>query len=384
MKIKRRFAVYNILMLLTPILLIGVISACFFIYFVMRYPVEELEISRTALLAPSMLRQAVGGFFQKNPQALQLAWIWAGLCVLVLVVSTTFFTARMSRSLTRPIAELTEAAEKIRGGDLDFEVLGSQYEEINTLCAEFDNMRRALRQAARQEAAMKTERSMLLANLSHDLKTPVTSIRGYVDGIRDGVADTPEKVRRYLDTISAKTALIDEMVNNLSMFSKLELAKLQFNFETGDLSQFLGSVMDEYRLDLEKNDMALTERLTETAVPVRLDYEKMGRVFANLIDNAIKYKKPGRGALLVSTYPGDGGIYAQITDDGVGIAKEELGHVFDEFYRIDPARTPNIKGSGLGLGIAKQIVARHGGKLWLRSDGEQQGTTAVLYLPAAE
>ena len=129
--------------------------------------------------------------------------------------------------------------------------------------------------------------------------------------------------------------------------------------------------------------MDLTEKYTDAKIPVKLDYEKMGRVFANLIDNAVKYKKPGRGTLLISTYPGDGGIYAQITDDGVGIAKKELNAVFDEFYRADAARTPSIKGSGLGLGIAKQIVARHGGKIWLRSDGEQTGTTAVIFLPAA-
>ena len=383
MKIKRRFMIYNVLMLLTPIVLIGVISVCFLAEFIMKYPVEELQISRASLLDPSVFSQAAGDFFQNNPAALQTIWVWAGLCVLVLVVSTTVFTTLMSRSLSRPIADLTEAAESIRNGNLDFEVLGSQYDEIDTLCTEFDSMRRELRRAARKEAAMKTERSMLLANLSHDLKTPITSIRGYVDGIRDGVADTPEKTRRYLDTISAKAELIDEMVNNLSVFSKLELSKLQISFETGDLSCFLAEVVDEYKLDLEKNEMDLTEKYTDAKIPVKLDYEKMGRVFANLIDNAVKYKKPGRGTLLISTYPGDGGIYAQITDDGVGIAKKELNAVFDEFYRADAARTPSIKGSGLGLGIAKQIVARHGGKIWLRSDGEQTGTTAVIFLPAA-
>lgn len=253
MKIKRRFMIYNVLMLLTPIVLIGVISVCFLAEFIMKYPVEELQISRASLLDPSVFSQAAGDFFQNNPAALQTIWVWAGLCVLVLVVSTTVFTTLMSRSLSRPIADLTEAAESIRNGNLDFEVLGSQYDEIDTLCTEFDSMRRELRRAARKEAAMKTERSMLLANLSHDLKTPITSIRGYVDGIRDGVADTPEKTRRYLDTISAKAELIDEMVNNLSVFSKLELSKLQISFETGDLSCFLAEVVDEYKLDLEKN-----------------------------------------------------------------------------------------------------------------------------------
>lgn len=382
MKIKQRFTIYNVIMLLTPIILMGVISVCFLIIFVLKYPVEELQISRAALIDPHVFSQAVGDFFQKNPGAFQPIFLWLGLCLTVMILTTTLVTMRMSRSITKPIAELTKAAENIRMGDLDFEVLGSRYEEIDILCNEFDSMRKSLRDARKTEEQLRRERNMLLANLSHDLRTPVTSIKGYIDGIRDGVADSPEKLEKYLDTIYSKAVVIEDMVRNLSTFSKLELSKLQFRFVYGELNSFLREFVEEYRLDLEKHDMVLETAFCETPVQVKIDYEQMGRVFANLIENAIKYKKEGTGRLSVATYAGDGGIYAQIADDGIGMKKEELKKVFEGFYRVDTARTMNIKGSGLGLGIARQIVEKHGGKIWLQSAGEHMGTKAIIYLPA--
>ena len=128
--------------------------------------------------------------------------------------------------------------------------MGSSCDEIDVLCQSFDSMRRTLKSAADKEKYMKEERSMLLANLSHDLKTPVTSIKGYIEGIRDGIADTPEKQKRYLDTIYSKAGMIDDMVNNLSIFSKLEMSKLNFEFTTGDINLFLRDFAEDFRLDI--------------------------------------------------------------------------------------------------------------------------------------
>ena len=381
MTIRKRFTIYNIIMLMTPIILIGVVSVGFLLVFVMKYPVEELHLPRAALINPRVLSRAIGAFFQENPSAIGVALLWIGLSLLIMIVTTTVVTMLISRSIKRPIDSLTLAAECVRKGNLGFEVMGSDYDEVDKLCTEFDSMRRALKAAAKKEELMKRERSMLLANLSHDLKTPVTSIKGYIDGIRDGVADTPEKLQRYLDTIYQKAEIIDDMVSNLSTFSKLELSRVDFRFEYGSLGAYLEDFCSEYKMDLERHDITLLTEFNDADVLVKIDYEQMGRVFANLIDNAIKYKKDGRGRLYVKTFISDGGVYAEISDNGVGIHPDELENVFDSFYRVDEARNMNIKGSGLGLGIVKQIVERHGGKIWLRSEGENTGTTAVLYLP---
>lgn len=380
MKIKRKFMISNVAMFLIPIILISIISAVFLIIFVMRYPVHELQISRAALLSPKIFSKALGDFFSMNPSAIRYVFIWGVACVVIAAVTTTVATTRLAYSIIRPIMELTDAANRIREGDLDFEVLGSEYEEVNELCSMFDQMRRQLKYSNEKETAMRQERSMLLANLSHDLKTPVTSIKGYIEGIRDGIADTPEKMDKYLTTVYAKAGMIEDMVNNLSTFSRLELSKLHFTFSIGDLNDFLREIAEEYRLDIENKGMRLELDISQEKARVRLDYEHLHRVFANLIDNAMKYKKSGDGEIRISTYLEQEGVFAQISDDGIGIAQNQLQAVFEEFYRVDPARNLNIKGSGLGLGIAKQIVSKHGGKIWLRSE-EGQGTTAVIYLP---
>lgn len=381
MKIKNKFAVYNIMMLITPILLIGVISVCFLIIFILKFPVEELNIPRAALIDPKVFSEAVGEFFKSNPAALWYMLLWAAICALILVLSTTVMTRLMSKSIENPINELDRAADYIREGNLNFEVMGSNYDEIDKLCSNFDAMRRELKKAQENEQCMKKERSMLLANISHDLKTPITSIKGYVEGIRDGVADTPEKMNRYLDTIHAKAEVIDDIVNNLSTFSKLELSRLTFNFETADINAFVNEFLEDYRLDFEKNNIKLINNISADTAYVKLDREKMSRVFANLADNAVKYKGEDNPSLEITTFTSDGGVYVYISDNGIGIEEKELQNVFDGFYRVDGSRS--IKGSGLGLGIAKQIVEKHGGKIWLKSDGLGKGTTAVVYLPAA-
>ena len=382
MKIKSKFTLYNIIMLITPILLIGVISVCFLIIFILKFPVEELNITRASMLDPLVFSQALGEFFKGNPDAIGYVVLWLFLCVVLLVVSTTVATHFMTKSVEKPINDLARAADYIRDGNLNFEVMGSDYDEIDKLCTNFDTMRKELKMAQERESYMKKERSMLLANISHDLKTPVTSIKGYVEGIRDGIADTPEKMNRYLDTIYAKARVIDDMVNNLSMFSKLELSRMTFDFEEGDINVFLRGLVEDYRLDMEKNGVELVSNISDETAIVKIDYEKISRVFSNIIDNAVKYRNENNPMLEISTFTRDNGVYVCISDNGIGIEEKELKNVFEGFYRVDSSRS--IKGSGLGLGIVKQIVEKHGGKIWLKSEGLGKGTTAIVYLPIAQ
>ncbi len=379
MKIKNKFALYNFIMLITPIILIGVISVCFLIIFILKYPVEELNITRASMIDPFIFSQALGEFFKNNPGAVCYAILWAVICIVLIVTSTTVTTRLLTRSIEGSITDLSRAAESIRSGNLDFEVMGSDYDEINTLCTSFDAMRKELKYANEREKYMKKERSMLLANISHDLKTPITSIKGYIEGIRDGVASTPEKMNRYLDTVYAKAEAIDDMVNNLSIFSKLELSRLTFNFEQSDFNSFLRNFIEGYKIDFEKNGIRFTDNISDTNAPVKIDYEKLGRVFSNIIDNAVKYGDTSEPSIEISTFISDGGVYACVSDNGIGISPDELKNVFEGFYRVDSSRS--IKGSGLGLGIVKQIVEKHGGKIWLKSEGVGKGTTAVVYLP---
>lgn len=367
MKIRRKFAISNILMLAIPIGLIGIITVVIMVFFTAVIPIADIPFRDYRI------------FLEKYPMAIKFMFLWGGLALSIVAVTVTIVTMRLSKSIRTPINELRDAVGNITDGNLDFEVFGSNYEEINALCVSFDDMRRELKSAREREEEMKRERSMLIANISHDLKTPVTSIKGYIEGIKDGIADTPEKMEKYLDTIYAKAILVDEMISNLSAFSKLELSKIVFSFVRGDIVDFIRELAGEYRIDVERHGMVFDVNLPENSIYVQMDYEQLHRVFANLIDNAVKYKREGIGHIDISIEENEKGVFVRVCDAGIGIKENELNSVFDEFYRVDAARNPKIKGSGLGLGIAKQIVEKHGGKIWLRN--MEPGTMAVVYLP---
>lgn len=381
MKIRQKFAFYNFILLLTPILLIGVLSVVFIIIFVFKFPVEQLYITRASLLNPLVLVSAIGSFFSNNPIAVLYVFAWAAISIAIGVVTTTVITKKMVSHLENTINSLRDNMDTIRNGNLNFEVIGSEYDELDDMCEAFDSMRRALIASRSKEEELKRERNMLIANISHDLKTPITSIKGYIDGINDGIADTPEKLERYLSTIRRKAGVLEELVSNLSTFAKLEVSELSFDMKKIDLRELVFDILDGYRIDFENAGLVPELNLGSEQLTVTADSEKMRRVFRNIIDNAIKYRRAESKKIYVKCFADSGNAYAVIKDDGMGINRSEINRVFDSFYRTDKSRTSQIKGNGLGLGIAKQITEKHGGKLWLRSEGENMGTTATICLP---
>ncbi len=384
MKIRQKFESYNFILLTTPIAIIGVVSVLFIIIFVMKFPVEEMQITRASLINPMTFIRAVGAFFTNHPAAVTYIIIYILICVAVCAATSTILTRRLSRSLEKPIHELRDNVDKIRGGSLRFEVMGSDYDELDDLCEGFDSMRRELLLAREREEQLRHERNMLIANISHDLKTPITSIKGYIDGINDGIADAPEKLERYLNTIKSKADTIDELVTNLSTFAKLEVSGLEFSMSRGDLRDLVLDVMDGCRLDMERSGIETDIDLGKEMLCVNIDGEKIRRVLTNLIDNSIKYRNPVGSRIEVRCFSDEGSAYVTVKDNGMGIEQKELSKVFDSFYRTDSSRSSQIKGNGLGLGIAKQITEKHHGRLWLRSDGINKGTTATISLPLAE
>lgn len=381
MKIRQKFRFYNLIMLMTPIFLIGVVSVLFVLIFVIKFPIEELSVTRTELINPVTLVRAFGLFFKENPEAVIYVFLWVVICIVISVATTTTITRLMIKSIEDPIRELTYSVENIKNNNLNFETMGSEYEEIDNLCEGFDSMRRTLIMLREREDVLRNERSMMIANISHDLKTPITAIKGYIEGINDGIADTPEKMKRYLNTIYSKAKTIDNLVNNLSTFSKLEMSRLEFIFCEGDMRELLYDVIDGYRIDFEQSGIEIVIDVSDEPLIVNIDGEKMRRVFTNLIENSLKYRLPESKKLVVKAFSEEGYVYVLIVDDGVGMHSSELDRVFDTFYRADDSRTSQIKGNGLGLGIAKQIVQKHKGRIWLKSDGMNKGTTAVVCIP---
>ncbi|SDE51391.1 Signal transduction histidine kinase [Paenibacillus sp. UNCCL117] len=301
--------------------------------------------------------------------------------IVILVLTNGALTYLVSRSIIRPLRALKRAAEEIKDGNLDFEVIPQTDDEIGQLSRAFEDMRRRLKQSVELQLQYEENRKELISNISHDLKTPVTAIKGYVEGIMDGVTNSPEKLDRYVRTIYNKTTDMDRLIDELFLFSKLDLGKVPFQFERLDLVDYIRDCAQELAFDMEKKGVTfLFSELPSGPLPVTADREKLKRVLLNVIGNAEKYCDKANCTIRLTVREMDGKAVVCIEDNGQGISEEELPHIFDRFYRADPSRNTSTGGSGLGLAIAKQIMEEHKGQISAAST-LGQGTTVCLTLP---
>lgn len=289
----------------------------------------------------------------------------------------------VSRSIVRPLRSLKLAAQRIKEGDLD-QALEARKDEIGQAIAAFEEMRLRLRESLATQLQYEENRKELLSNISHDLRTPIAAISGCVEGLQSGIADTKEKQIRYVEMIRRKTADMSRMIEELFLFSKLDLQRIPFDFETVDLTAYLRDLADEWRHDPRMADVDLKTELNEDSpVLIRADREKLGRAMANILDNSLKHMdKADQKITIELRTEGRQTATVLIRDNGRGIRKEELPHIFERFYRADPSRRSDSGGSGLGLAIVKQIMETHGGKAEAESE-EGKGTTLALTLRQA-
>ncbi|MNI25502.1 Signal transduction histidine-protein kinase BaeS [compost metagenome] len=309
-------------------------------------------------------------------------WFFFSLLA-ILVITNGALTYLVSRSIIRPLKALKKATEQIKEGNLDFEVHPHSYDEIGELSIAFEEMRKKLKHSVELQLQYEENRKELISNISHDLKTPVTAIKGYVEGIMDGVTNSPDKMDRYVKTIYAKATDMDRLIDELFLFSKLDLGKLVFHFERVDIGHYLQDCAQELHFDMEKNGIKLEldiKPLPETGVYVKADREKLKRVLMNILENARKYMDKADGVIRLKVMEIDGRAVIGVMDNGQGISDEALPHIFDRFYRADPSRNTATGGSGLGLAIAKQIVDEHEGLIWAESK-LGVGTTIFVALP---
>lgn len=302
--------------------------------------------------------------------------------LLILILTNGIITYIVSRSILRPLRILKRGTDEIRQGNLNFKVACSSNDEIGEVCAAFEQMRSKLKESIDQQLQLEENRKELISSISHDLKTPITSIKGYVEGIVDGVADTPEKMEKYIRTIYTKAVDMDRLIDDLFLFSKLDLKKLPFNFEKVDLVRYFEDCREELQLDLEKHNIRLELEKGVTQAIAAADREKLKRVIVNIVENSVKYMNREDGRILIRISDIQDSFRIGIEDNGPGIAPEELPLIFDRFYRTDRSRNSSTGGSGLGLAIARQIIEGHGGRIWAESE-PGQGTRIMFTLKKA-
>ncbi|WP_438445425.1 ATP-binding protein [Gorillibacterium sp. sgz5001074] len=303
----------------------------------------------------------------------------AGFFILTLLLLNVWVSYRFSRAVILPVSRLKNAAAKISEGDLSGGIAEEGEGEVRELCRALELMRIKLKESVYLQEKYDENRKFLVSSISHDLKTPVTSIKGYIEGVLDGVAQTPEKLQEYLETARSKAVLVNTMMDDLLLYSSLDLNQLPYHFEPCDLKGYFEDCVADHRYEYDQAGIALELAVElERPVTVRIDRERMRRVIQNILDNAAKYMNKPDGRVTVILRETRSSAIIEIQDNGSGIPEEDLPYIFERFYRVDAARR-NASGSGLGLAIAKQIVEGHEGTIWARSKAGE-GTRMILSL----
>lgn len=311
------------------------------------------------------------------PEARLTIFMGEGVIFTILIATVVLLLYWFYHSLVRPLRQLQRATCSIREGNLDFELEAEGDDEISDLCRSFEAMRRQLKSVADERLRNERENRELISNISHDLKTPITAIRGYVEGIMDGVASSPEKMERYIRTISNKANDMDRLIDELTLYSKLDTNRIMYNFTKIHVEDYFGDCAEELQLELEAKGIRLvySNELQEDAMIIG-DPEQLKKVINNIVSNSVKYMDKERGLieLRVSLSGGDF-VRVELEDNGCGIAAKDLPYVFDRFYRTDASRNSQTGGSGIGLSIVKKIIEDHGGRIWA---GGREGVGTVI------
>ena len=312
------------------------------------------------------------------PQVRNMVIIFLVCLAAILVAASGCISVWVYRGLVTPVRKLKEATHNIAEGNLDFTLQSNRHDEIGELINDFEVMRKRLRDSAEEKIQNDKESRELISNISHDLKTPMTAIKGYVEGIMDGIADTPEKMDRYVRTIYNKTVDMDKLINELTLYSKIDANKIPYNFNKINVAQYFEDCVSELKVELDSRNIELGYfNYADKSSVIIADPEQLKRVINNIISNSVKYMSSDRkGIINIRISDVDDFVQFEIEDNGKGIAQKDVQYIFDRFYRTDASRNSAQGGSGIGLSIVKKIISDHGGQIWATS---KEGTGTVMH-----
>lgn len=323
------------------------------------------------------------------PPHMGLVWSLIAIGVFLLAAAVIVFIGfllvrRMTRDIVAPLESLQHASRRIAKGDYDTPVASCSTDELGETAAVFEEMRRQLQAGRKMRDAYEKNRQELFAGIAHDLATPLTKIQGYTGGILDGIAATPEKQKKYLELVYHTSQSMEQMVHELFLLSKLDLGKVDFQWENASLAPLLQQYVDLQKEALSAQGFSLRfENRLPGESPVVLDRIQFQRVLDNVLSNALKYRDSDNGSLTVRLAAKDGGYLIECEDRGRGVAQEDLGRIFESFYRTDKARADVAKGSGLGLAVTARIIEAMKGRIWAQP-AVPKGLCICIWLPTKQ
>ncbi len=285
---------------------------------------------------------------------------------IVFIVCAAIISGIIARSILTPLDELHKATKRIMAGDLSYEIRYKKDNEMGRYCQAFDQLRVQLKESLEKQAALEKSRKELIASISHDLRTPISSIRGYVEGLEDGIVHDREKFNRYIAVIKNKTESLDNQIEGLFQYSQLELSSGAHDLCRRNSEELLEAILKPYELEFIDCNIRLEIARPFPKVEILANENSLSQVFDNLIVNAKRYVGKN-GLITVQANSDDRYLTVSVSDNGSGIVPEDLPHVFEHFYRAEKSRSRNYGGAGLGLAICKRVIEGHGGEIWVES-----------------
>ena len=299
------------------------------------------------------------------------------ITVVCITAVSSAFSRMTARAVLVPLRQLKKGAKLVAEGDLNYRISYKERDEYGEVCEEFDVMRRQLKEAFTRQKRDEQQQRELLRGITHDLRSPLTSIKGYAMGIKDGIANTPEKRTRYCDAILTRAEDLERLTGSLSIFLKMDAENGFLHPEKVNLDEYIRQFLAEKKAWLADRKVEVIYKTQDPNAEAALDIREMQRVFMNLLENTVRYRTSDRSKVEIEVRQNPQGVEILFSDDGPGVGEE---HLFDSFYRADQSRTSPEKGSGIGLAIVRRIIEGQGGQVEASSDG---GLCITMALPSA-
>ena len=285
----------------------------------------------------------------------------------------------LSSTITERIHLLKGAAEKLAQGDLQTRVPVQGHDEVAVLATTFNQMAEQLQAADQKQRELESLRRDLIAWVSHDLQTPLTSMRAILEAVSDGVVEEPETVKRYLNTAQRDVRSLSALIDDLFQLAQLDAGGFPLNRANASLGDLISDTLESFTELAKQQEIMLEGNVDSDVDPVMMDTQAIGRVLNNLISNALRHT-PNRGRVSVWVRRTTRGVEVTVSDTGEGIRAEDIPHIFERFYRGEKSRNRGTGGAGLGLAIARGIVQAHGGDIRVESQAGK-GTQFTFHIP---
>lgn len=369
MKLATRLFLSHLIVVLISIALLGILTTRLApAAFEIRNEVETIQINGNEQLESNTSSDR-SSLDASITEAVITALLIAGGVAVIVAAGISW---AISRRIVRPIRAVVDASQYIAGGHYEQRLDVHTHDELGDLSHQFNQMAAAL-------ATIENTRRQLLADVSHELKTPLASIKGYMEGLQDGiVAPTPETFH----LLYCEADRLQRLVHDLQELSHIEAGLPELNLKPHSANALIESVVARLVLQYQSKGIQLCTQIPPTPVMVLADFDRIGQVLLNLLGNALQYTSSG-GMVSICLNPENGRAHFSISDTGIGLAAEDRERIFQRFYRVDKSRARSSGGSGIGLTIARHLVERHRGQLWAESEGISKGSTFHFTLQMA-